>query len=85
VPANDFGGAGAVAGQARDLLYWHARVGHETDEGMPQLTGRSSAGYLGRHDGSPELASDVGGVELAAVAGCEYESFLRAFSVAKVS
>jgi hypothetical protein len=53
-----------VAGEAGDILDGDAGVGHEADEGVPELAGRPGTGYAGGLDGGAELAADVGGVEL---------------------
>jgi len=75
VPVYQLGCPGAgVTSQAGDLLDGHAGVGHEADEGVPELPRRPGPGDSGRFHCRPELAADVGGVEFVAVPGGEHRA-----------
>jgi hypothetical protein len=73
VAVDDLGGPRVgVAGEADDFLDRDAAVKHQADEGVPQLVRRPGALDAGGFDGGAELAADVGGLDLAAVAGGEH-------------
>jgi hypothetical protein len=60
-----------VAGQARDLLHWHARGRQQADEAGPQLPGRPVLADAGGPADGSEVPPDVGRFQLGAYRGRE--------------